>query len=293
MLVRRLTLAAIALVAAGATACVAAHPSIASTAPATRTGAAPAAAVPRPDHVVLVMLENKKYSSINGSSSAPYLNSLAAQGAKFSQSFAITHPSQPNYIALLSGSTQGVTNDNCPQSFSGENLAHQFAAAGLSFRGYSESMPSDGFTGCTSGTYARKHNPWVNFTNVPATSNVRFSTFPTDFTTLPTFSYVVPNLCDDMHDCSIATGDAWMRSHIDAYAQWARTHNSVLIVTFDEDSGTSVNQIFTVFVGQHVRTGTFTESINHYSVLRTVEDAYGLTAIGGAAGKTPITDIWQ
>jgi len=256
------------------------------------SSASAAATVPRPDHVVLVMMENKKYSSINGSSSAPYLNSLAAQGAKFSQSFGITHPSEPNYLAIISGSTQGVTDDSCPHTFTGENLAHQLNTHGFSFKGYSESMPSDGYTGCTSGNYARKHNGWVNFSNVPASSNVRFSTFPTDFTALPTFSYVVPNLCNDMHDCSIGTGDSWLQAHLNTYAQWARTHNSVLIVTFDEDSGTSTNQIFTVFVGQHVKVGSFSESVNHYSILRTVEDAYGLAAIGGAASKSPITDIW-
>src|SRR6476469_5733778 len=104
-----------------------------------------AATVPRPDHVVLVMFENKKYSQINGSSSAPYLNSLAGQGAKFSQSFAITHPSQPNYIALFSGSTQGVTDDSCPtRQFTAPNLGSQLLGAGLTFTGYSEDLPAVG-----------------------------------------------------------------------------------------------------------------------------------------------------
>lgn len=285
---------AVVLVAAGATAANAdrGSPSAAGRA----TGVAVAAGVSRPDHVVLVMFENKKYSSINGSSSAPYFNSLAGQGAKFTNSFAITHPSEPNYIALLSGSTQGVTDDSCPVSFTNkENLAHQLIAAGFTFKGYSEAMPSDGYTGCSSGTYRRKHNSWVDFTNVPATSNVRYSTFPSsaNYASLPTVSFVTPDMCNDMHDCSIGTGDTWLRNHLDAYAQWAKTHNSLLIVTFDEDSGTSVNQIFTVFVGQHVKVGTFSESVNHYSVLRTLEDAYGLAAIGGAASKSPITDIWN
>ncbi|MEV0268216.1 alkaline phosphatase family protein [Hamadaea sp. NPDC050747] len=253
-----------------------------------------AAAVPRPDHVVLVMFENKKYSSINGSSSAPYFNSLAGQGAKFTKSFAITHPSQPNYIALFSGSAQGVTDDSCPRSFTGkENLGHQLIAAGFTFTGYSEAMPSDGYTGCSSGTYRRKHNSWVDFDNVPAASNLRYSRFPTDFTTLPTVAFVTPDMCNDMHDCSISTGDTWLKAKLDAYAQWAKTHNSLLIVTFDEDSNTSVNQIFTVFVGQHVKIGNYSETINHYAVLRTIEDAYGLAPINNAASATPITDIWQ
>jgi hypothetical protein len=276
---------------------LAAAAALAATAVVVTTHGRPAQAasvVPRPDHIVLVMLENKKYSQINGSSSAPYLNSLAAGGAKFTQSFGVTHPSQPNYIALLSGSTQGVTDDSCPKNYpSTTNLASQLIAAGFTFKGYSESMPSNGYTGCTSGNYARKHNSWVDFGNVPAASNLTYASFPTDFTTLPTVAFVSPNLCSDMHDCSISTGDTWVNSHLSAYATWAKTHNSLFIVTFDEDSGSSVNQIFTVFSGQHVKTGSYSESINHYTILRTIEDAYGLTAIGNAASKSPIADCWQ
>jgi acid phosphatase len=251
-----------------------------------------ATAVPRFDHIVLVMFENKANSQIT-SSSAPYFTSLAAQGAKFSQSYAITHPSQPNYIALFSGATQGVTSDACPKNFSVTNLGAQLIGAGLSFTGYSEAMPSAGYTGCSSGTYMRKHNSWVDFSNVPAASNVRYTAFPTDFTQLPTVAFVTPDMCNDMHDCAIGTGDTWLKSHLDAYAQWAKTHNSLLIVTFDEDSGTSVNQIFTAFVGAQVKIGTYTESINHYTILRTIEAAYGLQGINNAATKSPILDAWQ
>ncbi|UOZ05833.1 alkaline phosphatase family protein [Amycolatopsis sp. WQ 127309] len=253
-----------------------------------------AASVPAFDHVVLVMFENKKYSSINGSSSAPYFNTLAAQSAKFTNSFAITHPSQPNYVALFSGATQGVTSDSCPANLGAkDNLGRQLIGAGKTFKGYSESMPSDGYTGCSSGTYMRKHNSWVDFSNVPAASNVRYTSFPADFTQLPTVAFVTPNMCSDMHDCAIGTGDTWLKNNLDAYAQWAKTHNSLLITTFDEDSGTSVNQIFTSFTGAHVKAGSYSESINHYTVLRTIEASYGLPGIGGAASKSPILDVWQ
>jgi len=251
-----------------------------------------ATAVPRFDHIVLVMFENKANSQIT-SSSAPYFTALAAQGAKFSQSYAITHPSQPNYIALFSGSTQGVTSDSCPKTFTATNLGAQLIGAGLSFTGYSESMPSDGYTGCSSGTYMRKHNSWVDFSNVPAASNRTYAAFPTDYSTLPTVAFVTPNMCNDMHDCSISTGDTWLRSHLDEYAQWAKTHNSLLIVTFDEDNSLSLNHIHTSFIGQHVTPGTYSEKITHYTVLRTIESAYGLSAIGGAAGVSPITDVWS
>jgi acid phosphatase len=253
-----------------------------------------ASAVPAFDHIVLVMFENKKYSSINGSSSAPYFNTLASQSAKFTSSFAITHPSQPNYVALFSGATQGVTDDTCPANLGAKaNLGQQLIGAGKSFKGYSEAMPSDGYTGCSSGTYRRKHNSWVDFSNVPAASNVRYSSFPSDFTQLPTVAFVTPDMCNDMHDCSIGTGDTWLKNHLDAYAQWAKTHNSLLIVTFDEDSGTSVNQIFTTFTGANVKVGSYSESINHYTVLRTIEASYGLPGIGNAASKSPILDVWQ
>ena len=246
-----------------------------------------------PDHIVIVMEENHSFSNIIGSSQAPFINSLAQQGALFTQSFAIEHPSEPNYLDLFSGTNQGVTDDSCPHTFSVENLATELKAANLTFTGFSENLPSAGSTVCTSGTYARKHAPWVNFTNIPTTSNLPFSSFPTDFTTLPTISMVIPNLNDDMHDGTIAQGDTWLQQHMGAYIQFAQTHNSLLIVTWDEDDNSSSNQIPTIFVGQMVKQGQFSETINHFSVLRTLEDLYGLTHVGGAANATPISDVWQ
>ncbi|RMI30125.1 alkaline phosphatase family protein [Nocardia stercoris] len=267
-------------------------------------GAAQNAAATTPpayDHVVVVMFENHSYSDVIGNSSAPYLNSLATGGANFTQSFGNEHPSQPNYLDIFSGSDQGVTNDNCPQNFTGvANLGADLIDAGKTFTGYSESMPSDGYTGCTSGNYYRKHNPWVDFDNVPATSNLTFASFPhgptADFSTLPTVSFVTPDICDDMHNCNVSTGDTWARDNLDAYAQWAKSHNSLLIVTFDEDD-TSLfvnnhNQIPTIFYGAGVTVGNYPEHIDHYSVLRTIEDMYGLPHDGNAATATPVTDAF-
>lgn len=252
-----------------------------------------ATGLPRPDHVVVVVMENHAYSDIVGRRSAPYLNGLAAQGASFTQSFAVAHPSEPNYLALFSGSVQGVTDDSCPHTFSGANLGRELIAAGKSFAGYSESMPSDGYTGCSSGTYARKHNPWVNFTNVAPSSNLTFSRFPADYARLPTVSFVIPNLCDDMHNCPVATGDTWLRDNIDGYARWARSNKSLLVVTWDEDDNGHDNRIPTIVVGDGVKTGSFSEKINHYDVLRTIEDMYGVPRAGASASATPITDIWR
>ncbi|WP_020660010.1 alkaline phosphatase family protein [Amycolatopsis benzoatilytica] len=251
------------------------------------------AAPPKPDHVVIVMMENRGYRNIIGSSHAPYLNSLTKQGALFTNSFALTHPSEPNYIALLSGSTQGVTDDSCPHTFKADNLAHQLTAAGGSFTGYSESLPKAGYTGCEKGDYARKHSPWVNFSDIPASANQPYTSFPADYTKLPTLSWVTPNLQDDMHDGTIQQGDAWLKKNLDGYAQWAKTHNSLLIVTWDEDEDDGGNNsIPTIFVGANVKTGQYSEKINHYTVLSTLESAYGLPALGSAAKAKPITDVW-
>ncbi len=250
------------------------------------------AVVQRPDHVVVVILENEQRSSVIGSAHAPYLDKLAARGANLTHSYGVSHPSQPNYLALFSGSTQGVTGDACPQRFpKADNLGHQLRTAGLSFAGYAESLPKVGFAGCVSGRYQRKHNPWVDFTNLPASVNRPFSAFPRDYRKLPTVSFVSPNMCHSMHDCSIRTGDRWMKKHLDRYARWATRHNSWLVVTFDENAGGTVNPIPTIILGDHVDPGRNAQKINHYTLLRTIEDAYGLPALGHAAAVSPLSKI--
>jgi len=254
--------------------------------------AAPTAAVPRPDHVVVVVEENKAATQIVGDPAAPYITSLAASGANFTSSYAVTHPSQPNYVALFSGSTQGLTDDSCPHSYATPSLGDQLLAAGRTFTGYSEGLPSAGYTGCFSGSYARKHNPWSDFPAIPASANQPFSAFPTDYSTLPDVSFVIPNLQNDMHDGTVAQGDSWLQQNLDGYVQWAKTHNSLLVLTFDEDDNSAANHIATVFAGQSVVPGQYGETINHYNVLRTIEDAFGLMPLGASATAAPITDVW-
>ncbi|MER5202497.1 alkaline phosphatase family protein [Streptomyces sp. NPDC002825] len=254
-----------------------------------------AAVVPTPDHVVVVVFENHAYSQIIGSSSAPYINSLKAGGANLTQSYAETHPSQPNYFALFSGSTQGITDDSCytPGFSSAPNLASELIAAGKTWKSYNETLPSQGSTTCSSGKYARKHNPWFGFSNVPTSSAYTMAQFPTDYTTLPQVSFVIPNLCSDMHDCTVGTGDTWLKNNLGAYATWAKTHNSLLVVTFDEDNRLAGNKIATVLYGQQVVPGsTSSTTYNHYNLLRTIEDMHGTTHAGQAANATPITGIW-
>jgi hypothetical protein len=257
-------------------------------------GQAPAApAIPKYDHVVVAVFENQDYGSIIGSRSAPTFNKLAAQGALLTRSYGVTHPSQPNYLALFSGSQEGVTDDSCPINLTGKtNLASDLLAHGRTFKGYAESLPSTGYKGCSSGEYVRKHAPWADFNNVPKSLQVPFSQFPKNFSKLPTVSFVVPNLCNDMHDCSVATGDKWVRNNLMAYAQWAKSHNSLLLLTFDEDSFTSVNKIPTVLVGQHVKVGRFSQQTNQYNLLSTLTDMYGLTPISNAAHRPPLTAVF-
>ena len=171
--------------------------------------------LPRPDHVVLVMMENHNYGEIIGVSSAPYINNtLAAQGALMTNSFAIEHPSEPNYLDIFSGSNQGVTDDTFPPPgapYTTPDLGGELIKAGFTFGGYSEDMPSVGYTGDGPYGYAGKHNPMVDFADVPAADNMPYAGFfPTDFTKLPTFSFVVPNLIDDMHDGTVSQGDTWL-----------------------------------------------------------------------------------
>ena len=255
------------------------------------------APIPRFDHVVVVVMENHSFSQIIGSASAPYINSLANENANFTQSFAIEHPSQPNYLDLFSGSNQGVTDDSCPHTFGSDNLGSELIAAGFTFVGYSEQLPAEGSTVCSAGTapntYQRKHNPWVNFTNVPAASNQPYSAFPSDFSTLPTLAFVIPNQCDDMHDCPVATGDTWLLANIDAYAEWSKTHNSLLVLTWDENDSSVPNQITTIFAGALVVPGQYGETIDHFTILATLEAMYGLDPIGGAAAEAAITDVWD
>ena len=258
--------------------------------------------LPRPDHIVLVVEENHSYSQIIDSPDAPYINELAAQGALFTQSFGATYPSQPNYLSLFSGSTQGITDNSCPHSFTTANLGHAVLSAGLTFIGYSEDLPEAGSLTCIIGLYARKHNPWINWqdslTNgLPATVNQPMTSFPTDYATLPTVSIVVPNQINDMHHGknpeAIQNGDRWLQEHLKSYVQWAQKHNSLLIVTWDEDNKTENNRIVTLFIGPMVQAGRYDQKISHHNVLRTIEDLYGLSHSGASADAAPISKIWK
>ena len=275
----------------------------------------PQPSVPRYDHVIIVLEENHGYNELIGSANAPYINELAKQGALFTQSHGVSHPSQPNYLALYSGSMHGVTNDVCLQSitpYTTPNLGAALIGKGLSFKGYAQTMPSAGFLDCQYGVstltgsylYARKHAPWVNWqgtkaNNIPASCSLPMTEFPKDFSKLPTVAFVIPDMDYDMHnigapgdDAAIQRGDKWLKDNLDAYVQWAKTHNSLLIVTFDEDDFKTQNQIPTIFAGAKVNPGKYEEKIDHYNVLHTVEAMYSLLETDSTKA-TPITNVWK
>ncbi|WP_053675938.1 alkaline phosphatase family protein, partial [Streptomyces sp. WM4235] len=262
----------------------------------TRSVATADAALPSYDHVVVVVYENKQYGEIIGSANAPYINQLANEGASLTGMKALTHPSQPNYFNLFSGATQGITGDGCytPQSMTALNLGQEVLAAGRTFVTYNEDLPGQGSTACTSGQYAQKHNPWFAFKNVPLDTGKTWAQFPQgDFASLPDLSFVVPNQCNDMHSCPVATGDTWTRNNLDAYARWAKANNSLLVLTWDEDNYLGSNRIATVFHGANVKTGAYASAYNHHHLLRTLEDLLGTaTHAGNAANVAPVTEVF-
>jgi acid phosphatase len=248
--------------------------------------------LPRPDHIVIVMEENKAFSQIIGNKEAPYINTLAKRGVLFTESYGVTHPSQPSYLAFFAGNTRNVSSNVCPLELDGDNLASLLLAHNLSFASYAQTMPEPGYAGCMYGAYMRKHNPVSNWPAL-TTLNQPYSAFPRDFAKLPTVALVVPDQLNDMHDGSIAQGDAWLALNIERYARWAQTHNSLLIVTWDEDDGSEGNHIATMFVGAMVKPGLSAQHINHYTLLRMFAEMYGLPYLGNSADEQPILDVWQ
>jgi len=255
----------------------------------------PAAVATAIQHIVVIVDENKPAGSVIGDPQAPYLTSLARTGALATAYSAITHPSLPNYLALTSGTTAGITTD-CPPGGSclvtGPNLAEELDRAGRSWRMYAESMPSPCTTANTS-LYAVKHNPFLYFPSVTgsasycAAHDVPYSRFAGDLAsaaTLPAFSFISPNLCNDMHDCSVAAGDAWLKANVPAIlaSPAFTTQRSLLVVTFDEGDS-SDNVVACVFAGPAARAHTVVGTpFTHYSLLRTIEEVWGLASMTGA-----------
>ncbi len=267
-------------------------------------------------HIVIVIEENKNYDQIIGNKAAPYINNvLVKEGANLTQMYAEEHYSEGNYFWLLSGSNQNVgyydvtptTKNNPKYPFKASNLGSQLIKKGYTFKGYSESLPAIGDIISRAGYYARKHVPWISFANIPdgktekTSSNLQFKQFPSDFNKLHTVSIVIPNLIHDMHNGkppkSIRDGDKWLQKNLNKYYQWAKSHNSLLIITFDENADKTHysgltnpanknrdirNRIPTIIAGAHIKHGNYAEGkgVTHVNILRTIEVIYGLHMSG-------------
>jgi acid phosphatase len=265
--------------------------------------APPSTPVPDFTHVVVVVFENHEASQIAGSSDAPTFNSLGRRYARLTHYDAVAHPSLPNYLALVSGSTHGITSDCTDCLVTGRSLADTLAAAGKTWKTYAEDLPSPGYTGAFAGRYAKKHDPLLYFRDVAGSRARRdrvvpFTELARDLAArrLPDFSLVVPNLCDDMHDCSVATGDAWLKAHIAPLLSSPELRGGVVFVVFDEGASDlgGGGHVEALALGPAVRPhSVFSRPTNHYGLLRTIEDAWGLPRLGLSAKATPIGGIWK
>jgi phosphatidylinositol-3-phosphatase len=247
------------------------------------------------DHVVWVVMENHSYSEVVGSASAPYESQLASRCGSASRMFAETHPSLPNYIAMTSGSAQGITDDNGPSSHP-LNVPSVFSLTAGGWRSLEESMPSN----CAlsnSGQYAVRHNPAAYYTNIRtecASLDVPLASTP-DLSAR--FTFVTPNLCNDTHDCSVQTGDTWLQGFLTkvfASAEYQAGRTAVFL-TWDEDDSSMSNQIPTLVAAPSVVPGTASATtFNHYSMLRTTEELLGLSPLlGNAATATSMRSAFN
>jgi acid phosphatase len=260
------------------------------------------AGVPNFSHVYVVMLENKEYSSIVGSSVAPYINSLIAQYGLATSYYAIGHPSEPNYIALTSGGTQGV-NDDGVYNLAADNVFSQTAASGRTWHAYMQGYPGNCSTASSSsavtdgpgqpGVYVRKHDPAISYTaisgNAAACANItNLASFDPAAANL---EFITPNLMNDMHDGSIAEGDSFLKAFLPEITTSSAFANSVIFVTVDEGSSNSNGggHVMTIAITPNMTPGfQAAGSYSHYSLLRTIEEAWGLPFLGNAASASSL-----
>jgi hypothetical protein len=250
-------------------------------------------AVPAYSHIVVVVEENKNYDEIIGNTSqAPYLNNLASNGALLTDFTATLHPSQPNYFDLYAGSTFGITDDGSYQE-PGPTLYNTLTSAGLSFKGYVDEAGGSDFN----------HDPWVSF---PEGRSVQtdFSSFPAlfpqgDYSSLPTISFVIPGVDNDMHNGTVQQGDSWLQTNLSSYAQWAKANNSLLVVVWDESDDESAtvtadpnNIVPAILYGANIIPGQYNAPYGFENLLSTITHSYGLTAPNNAASASPITGMF-
>jgi hypothetical protein len=262
------------------------------------------AAVPRFSHVFTIVLENRSAATVLGSAEAPYLDELAARYGVAEGYQAVAHPSQPNYLALFSGSTHGVT-DDARHDLDAPTIADQLEAAGRSWRVYAENVPTGCFTEPTadggpdgSGTYARKHEPAISFRSISGSPTRCADIRPiSDFDpTVADYAFIVPNLCNDAHDCPLSIADAWLSKLVPRIlGSSAWKDRGVLFITFDEADGQDreVNRVATLVIAPSVVPGTRSSMAHsHYSLLRTIQDGLGLDCLALSCGANTLGEFF-
>ena len=257
-------------------------------------------------HVFIVVEENANYSDVIGNPSMPYLNGLANQYGLASNYFANLHPSIPNYFELTTGKTLTIIDSLTPQFFapSDDNVVRELLAAGKTWKSYAEDLPSVSYTGGDSGKYAVRHNPLAYMTDVQNNSVqsqnlVPFSQFPADLPTanLPDYSFIVPNLCNDAHDCPLSTADTWLRNNIDPLIKSPEFQkDGLLIIVFDEandlDLTAGGGHVAAVIVSPFAKSGYKSVAFyQHQSVLRLMLEALGVSKLPGDAASAPA--MWE
>ncbi|HLG70819.1 MAG TPA: alkaline phosphatase family protein [Chloroflexota bacterium] len=256
--------------------------------------------MPAPAHVAIIVMENHAEASIIGNASASYLNSLAASYSYLDNYSAVAHPSLPNYLALAGGDTFGITSDCSRCYVNAPNLSDLLAGAGISGKAYMEDMPRPCFAG-SAGQYALRHDPFMYFDDVRGDPTrcqavVPYSQLQADMAAqqLPSFIWITPNVCHDMHDCDVATGDQWLSGIVPALlgSPAFSRQPSLLAIVWDEDDGSSGNRVPLILAGTAVKRGYVSHvPANHYSLLKTVEAAWNLPSLtANDATAQPITD---
>jgi phosphatidylinositol-3-phosphatase len=249
----------------------------------------------RTSHVAIIVMENKDETDVVGRKASPYVNSLVRRYGLATQSFAVSHPSLPNYLALTSGSTHGIRSDCTACTVPGPNIGDQLNTARVTWKAYMQSYPrSSGCVNGDHGRYAQRHNPFVYYRHDPAVCShlVGFPSLISDLKrgSLPTFVWISPNTCSDTHDCGVGTGDAFLHAIVPALLHEIGPHGYI-VITWDEGNSNAGygpsrgGHIATLVAGPTVRPGArLATRINHYGVLASLERSLGLPLLG-AAGR--------
>jgi hypothetical protein len=234
-------------------------------------------------HVVVVFMENKAFSQIIGNPAAPYLNSLAHECGLATEYHGITYPSLPNYLAATSGATHGVADDGLPAAhpIQGSSI---FSQTGTSWQALSESMPVN-CDRANAYPYMVKHNPAPYYASAAAECSRQNSPLPTTPTFAARYTFVTPNMVHDMHDGTIAQGDAWLKTFVPKVIDSAgyQTGSTILVIVWDTDDNSANNRAPAIVVAPQVKPGTTSAAaFNHYALLRLSEEALGLPLLGNA-----------